>query len=250
MKISPQKIKNILEDPQAGFYLIDKPKGSNSFQAVSTLRKVLNIKKVGFAGTLDPLASGLLIMATGQATKFLDVFHLLPKTYEAGILFGQFSDTYDLEGEVIKNNKAKNFDLKKLEINLEKFLGQQEQQAPVYSAKKIAGQKLHKLARQGKEVTAPSKKINIYKLEILDFVYPQAKIKVTASAGTYIRSLAHDLGQAIGTGALLADLRRTSIGDFDIKNALLLDDVSQHSLNKIKLDTKDTIDFLSQYLDQ
>ena len=108
MKISQQKIKNILEDPQAGFYLIDKTKKANSFQAVSVLRKILNIKKVGFAGTLDPLASGLLIMATGRATKFLDVFHNLPKTYIADVLFGQTSDTYDLEGKIEVNKNAKN----------------------------------------------------------------------------------------------------------------------------------------------
>ncbi len=250
IKISKQKIQNILADPQAGFYLIDKPKSINSFKAVAILRKVLNIKKVGFAGTLDPLASGLLIMATGQATKFIDVFHNLPKIYIADILFGQTSDTYDLEGEIKINNKAQEFDLIKLKNNLNKFLGEQEQQAPIYSAKKVAGQKLHKLARAGKEVTAPTKKINIYNLEILNFEYPKAKIKVTASAGTYIRSLAYDLGQAMTTGALLADLRRTKIGDFDVNNALLLDEVSKITLQKYKLDTSQVIKSLDQLFHQ
>ena len=250
MKINPQKIKNIIEDPQAGFYLIDKPININSFKAVSTFRKVLNIKKVGFAGTLDPLASGLLIMATGRATKFLDVFHELPKTYIADVLFGQVSDTYDLEGQININKQAKEFDLASLEKNLVKFLGEQAQQAPIYSAKKIAGQKLHKLARTGQEVTAPSKKITIYNLEILDFKYPRAKIKVTASAGTYIRSLAYDLGQAMQTGALLADLRRTKIGDFDVSQALSLDKISKDFLQQYKLDTESTITSLGQYYDQ
>ena len=250
IKISKEKIQNILDDPQAGFYLIDKPKQVNSFKAVAILRKVLNIKKVGFAGTLDPLASGLLIMATAKATKFLDVFHNLPKTYIADVLFGQTSDTYDLEGKIEVNKNAKKFDLENLEKNLAKFLGEQEQQAPIYSAKKIGGQKLHKLARAGKKVTAPTKKIEIYNLEILDFEYPKAKIKVTASAGTYIRSLAHDLGQTLGMGALLADLRRTNIGDFDINKALSLDKVTKQSLEQIKLDTAQVISSLDQYYDQ
>ena len=133
---------------------------------------------------------------------------------------------------------------------LNKFLGEQEQQAPIYSAKKVAGQKLHKLARAGKEVTAPTKKINIYNLEILNFEYPKAKIKVTASAGTYIRSLAYDLGQAMTTGALLADLRRTKIGDFDVNNALLLDEVSKITLQKYKLDTSQVIKSLDQLFHQ
>ena len=246
IKISKEKIQNILDDPQAGFYLIDKPKPVNSFKAVAILRKVLNIKKVGFAGTLDPLASGLLIMATAKATKFLDVFHNLPKTYIADVLFGQTSDTYDLEGKIEINKQAKSFDLADLEKNLSKFLGEQDQQAPIYSAKKIAGQKLHRLARAGKEVVAPSKKINIYNLDILEFEYPKAKIKVTASAGTYIRSLAYDLGQVMTTGALLADLRRTNIGDFDVDKALLLDKISEDTLQKYRLDTNQVIKSLGR----
>ena len=244
------KLRNILQDKQSAIYLVDKPKNINSFRAVSVLRKVLDMKKVGFAGILDPLASGLLIMAVGKATRLLDCFHLLPKTYIADILFGQTSDTYDLEGQIEVNKSVQEFGLEKLENNLNKFLGEQNQQAPIYSAKKVAGQKLHKLARAGKEVTAPTKNITIYNLEILDFKYPKAKIKVTASAGTYIRSLAYDLGKAMATGALLADLRRTKIGDFDVDQALPLDKVSEQSLSKHKLNTATVIKSLNQYYDQ
>lgn len=243
-------LRNILEDKTAGIYLIDKPKGVNSFKAVSILRKILNIKKVGFSGTLDPLASGLLIMATGKATRLLDWFHGLPKIYQADILFGQESDTYDLEGQIIVNKKAEAFEQVKLEKKLDKFLGQQNQVAPIYSAKKVAGQKLYKLARAGKTVKAPSKEIEIHELKINKFKYPNLNLLVSVSAGTYIRSLAYDLGRAMDTGAVLADLRRMAIGDFDVKNALLLDKVNKDNLTKNKISAQDIIKSLNQYLVQ
>ncbi len=139
--IASKKFSNVLADPVAKIYLIDKPKGDNSFRAVSVLRKVLGIRKIGFAGTLDPLASGLLIMATGKATRLLDYFHYLPKVYQADILFGHTSETYDLEGELIENKQAKKFSKKELETVLQKFKGKIDQQAQIFSAKKIDGQK-------------------------------------------------------------------------------------------------------------
>jgi len=244
------RLKAILEDQTAGVYLIDKPKGVNSFRAVSTLRKVLNMKSIGFSGTLDPLASGLLIMASGKATRLLDWFHALPKIYQASILFGQESDTYDLEGKIVINSQAKVFEQTKLAKVLVKFLGKQMQVAPIYSAKKVAGQKLYKLARAGKSVQAPSKEIEIYKLEIKKFKYPNLNLLVSASVGTYIRSLAYDLGQAMNTGAVLADLRRLAIGDFNVKQAIPLDEVNQISLAKYKIAGLDIIKSLNQYLDQ
>ncbi len=223
------RIHNILKDKQARVYLINKPKGVNSFLAVSTLRKVLNIKKVGFAGTLDPLASGLLIVAVAKATKLLDWFHLLPKVYQADIVFGQTSDTYDLEGEVVVNKSAESFKLDYLQSILKKFLGKQVQQAPLYSAKKVKGKKLHQLARQGKEVDLPSTEITIHSLDIVKFKYPNLSLKVSCSAGTYIRSLANDLGKATKQGALLTDLKRTAIGDFFLARAIDLDRVDENS---------------------
>ena len=244
------RLKTILEDKDAGIYLIDKPKGVNSFKAVSALRKTLNIKRVGFSGTLDPLASGLLIMASGKATRLLDWFHNLPKIYEADILFGQESDTYDMEGEIIINKNAKSFDKLKLKNKLKDFLGKQNQIAPIYSAKKVAGQKLHKLARAGKKVKAPSKEIEIYNLKINKFKYPSLNLLVSASAGTYIRSLAYDLGKVMKTGAVLSDLRRIAIGDFNIKNALALEETTKAKLLKNKLEIKEVINIINEYLDQ
>ena len=140
---SKAKLENIYNDSQAAFYLINKPKGQHSFKLVSSLRKLLGIKKVGFAGTLDPLASGLMILATGSATKLLDIFHLLPKTYQANIIFGQTSASFDLEQEILVSPNAKEFTRADLDKYLNNFLGKQEQIVPIYSAKKVAGKKLH-----------------------------------------------------------------------------------------------------------
>jgi len=241
-------LRNILGDKSAGIYLIDKPKGFNSFKTVSVLRKLLNMKRVGFSGTLDPLASGLLILASGKATRLLDWFHDLPKVYLADILFGQESDTYDMEGNITVNENAKSFTKAELEKVLNKFLGKQNQKAPIYSAKKVDGKKLYKLARAGKEVEAPSKEIEIYSFKINKFKYPNLSLEVSVSAGTYIRSLAHDLGRAMGTGAMLSDLRRTAIGNFKVINALPLDKTDKTSLPKNKLDVQDVINDLNQHL--
>jgi tRNA pseudouridine55 synthase len=246
-KLSEQQWQNMFADPQAGIYLIDKSKRTHSFRAVSVLRKLLQIKKVGFAGTLDPLASGLLILASGKATRMLDWFHILPKTYQADILFGQTSATYDLEGEMKINDQATKFDQAKLEQALQKFSGEQEQVAPIFSAKKIAGQKLNKLARLGKKITPPTSRVIIHDLKILSFDYPKLKLEARVSTGTYIRSLAHDLGQFLGTGAVLSDLRRTSIGDFSVEQAVSLDDLDQAKLVQYKMPPEEIKKYLDQY---
>lgn len=245
-KITDQKIAEILHQETAGLYLLDKPKGLHSFHLVSRLRHLLNQKKVGFAGTLDPLASGLMILASGPATKLLDVFHILSKVYEAEIIFGQTSASYDLEHEPNINTVAQEFDKTTLLKALEHFTGEQWQQAPIFSAKKVAGQKLNKLARKGKIVEAPKKQITIFDIKLKSFTYPKAKIIVTCSAGTYIRSLAHDLGQFLGTGALLSDLRRIAIGDFTIKKAASLDLFDPEQLQKSQISYDQLIDCLRE----
>lgn len=244
MHLSPEKIKNILADNTAGFYLLDKAKGDHSFFYVSLLRRLLVLKKVGFAGTLDPLASGLLILASGSATKLLDIFHEWPKKYLAAITFGKTSNTYDLEGEIEEIKNAKAFSLEDLQAALKKLTGEIDQQAPVYSAKKIAGQKLNNLARQGKKITPPSSRVIIYDYKIIDFSYPVLQVEIKVSKGTYIRSLAHDLGQLLGTGALLSDLRRLSIGDFKVENAVTKIDLSKEVLKQVKIPVAEIIKLL------
>lgn len=244
MHLSPDKIKNILADPQAGFYLLDKAKGEHSFAYVALLRRLLALKKVGFAGTLDPLASGLLILASGSATKLLDIFHEWPKKYLAEITFGKISTTYDLEGEIEEIKSAQAFSLADLQTALLKLTGEIDQQAPLYSAKKINGQKLNNLARKGKKITPPISRVIIYDYKIIDFSYPILQVEIKVSKGTYIRSLAHDLGQLLGTGALLSDLRRTSIGDFKVANALPKLNLSKEILEQEKIQVTEIIKFL------
>ncbi len=245
--LSQEKMKKIIADPQAGVYLLIKPKNWPSFRLVSFIRRLTGIKKVGFAGTLDPLASGLMIIATGQATKLLDLFHILPKEYEADIIFGKTSPSFDLELATTTNESAKKFTLGELKESIAKFTGEQWQQVPIYSAVKVAGQKLYESARRGKKVVAPKKKINIYKIDVLRFEYPKAKILVTCSAGTYIRSLVSDLGQDLKTGAVLSDLRRTAIGDLSIKKAAKFDDLDKDKLLSSRVTEEKIIDYLNEY---
>lgn len=241
------RLKGILEDEHAFVHLIDKPKGVQSFKTVAVLRKTLDMKKVGFSGTLDPLASGLMILASGRATRLLDWFHILPKVYQADIIFGQTSASYDLETEIIVNKNTKAFGKDFLEDNLKYFLGKQNQQAPIFSAKKVDGKRLYKLARQGIKVEAPSKEIEIYDIKIDKFEYPKTTITVAVSAGTYIRSLAYDLGQKTGQGALLSGLKRTSIGDFKLDKALFLDNIDKRALIKNAIKAEEIIESLNQW---
>ncbi len=243
--IPSNKLANIKKDQDAAFYLFDKTKGSHSFKLVSTLRRLLGIKKVGFSGTLDPLASGLMILATGQATKLLDIFHKLPKTYIAGINFGQSSASFDRETVVTENIQAQAFSQESLDVILKDFLGMQEQVVPIYSAKKVDGQKLNKLARHGKSVEfLPKNKIEIFDLQVLDFKYPFLKLQVVCSAGTYIRSLVNDLGIATKNGALLIDLQRTAIGPFNLDMAIDLEHSDQAEIFANRLSVEQALKLL------
>ncbi len=244
--ISKGRGDSILEDKEAKIYLINKSKNIHSFKLVSKLRQVLNMKKIGFSGTLDPLATGLMILASGRATKLLDYFHEFPKVYKANIELGKISDTYDIDGEVEINKDAKEFDKKELEIILKKFLGKQEQVVPIYSAKKVKGIKLHVLARKGKKITPPKSKIEFFYLKIKKFKYPSLVLEIKCSAGTYIRSLVNDLGEELKTGAVLIDLERISIGRYNIKNSLDFDKINKTNLKKNSINPKEIIKYLCQ----
>jgi tRNA pseudouridine55 synthase len=243
-----QKIKKILTDPDANFYLINKESGPASFKIVSILRKTLNMKKIGFAGTLDPLASGLMIMASGKATKFLDAFHFLNKTYQAEIELGKISDTFDAEGN-IETKKLKNKITKEQiqEILNKNFTGEILQTPPIFSAKKINGQKAYNLARKNKEVILKPVEINISNIKILKYQYPFLTLEINCSKGTYIRSIAHDLGQKLGTGGILTKLKRTNIGPFNLKYSLPQENINSKNLAKNKLNILDIIRKINNY---
>lgn len=197
--------------------------------------------RVGHAGTLDPFATGLLIVGVGrEATKRLDEFKKMPKTYAATLHLGAVSDTYDRTGTITRNpypvpgngssvgyglwetGYGKLVSEQQILNLLQTFKGKQMQIPPMFSAKKVNGQRLYKLARQGKEVARKPSEIEILDIRILGYLYPLLKIEVTCSAGTYIRSLAHDIGQKLGTGAYCEELVRTKIGDFELADAMLL----------------------------
>ncbi len=200
--------------------LIDKPAGLTSHDMVDRVRSIFKTKKVGHAGTLDPFATGLLIIGVGEATKQLSNYMGLDKTYEATARLGATSTTFDPEGTIteIVVEARHGAPLQKIENALDKFRGGYEQKAPIFSAKKIAGKKLYELARNGKatEEMRPRKNVTIHELTVLNYAWPYLKFRVRCSSGTYVRSLADDLGRELGCGAYLIELRRTAIGDFVI----------------------------------
>lgn len=207
--------------------LIDKPAGISSFGVVAKIRGKLKAEfghkiKVGHTGTLDPFATGLLILLTGKMTKKSNEFLKLDKVYDATLRLGYTSTTGDPEGEISEKNTFFMPTKSDIESAAASFLGPIVQTPPKFSAIKINGQRAYKLAREGKDFEIPSREVTIYSIEILSYVYPELKIRVHCSSGTYIRTLAENLGEALGTGAYLTALRRLKIADYDISDALVL----------------------------
>jgi len=209
--------------------LIDKPYKWASFDVVKKIRfslqKKLNIKKlkVGHAGTLDPLATGLLIICTGKHTKTISSMIEFDKEYIAKIYIGATTPSYDLESEVNNTYPTDHISEELIKQTLKKFIGEQEQIPPVFSAKKIDGERAYEKARQGIDIKMRSAIINIKEIELFSNDFPYIEIKVICSKGTYIRSLARDLGFALESGAYLAGLKRTKIGPYSIENSITLD---------------------------
>ena len=201
--------------------LINKPSGPTSHDMIYRVRRATGIKKVGHAGTLDPFAEGLLIILVGRdATKRQSGFMGLDKEYEATIRLGIETDTYDREGKVIDEYWGGWPTEEKIKKALEGFVGEQMQMPPAFSAKKIKGKKAYDLARKGEEVILQPVRVVIHSLEVISYDSPMLKIRTRVSSGTYIRSLAHDIGASLGTGAHLTELRRTSIGGYSLKDTI------------------------------
>ncbi|MBI2592247.1 tRNA pseudouridine(55) synthase TruB [Candidatus Saccharibacteria bacterium] len=248
-----------------GILLIDKPKDWTSHDVVARVRRVLRqsdsqkstVKsqkglttsdyrlatrtpkvRVGHTGTLDPLASGLMILVLGSYTKRAAEFSKLDKTYECELTLGATSPTGDAEGPITSTSDKHNLNRIQRSLNsvpkitevLKTFIGEIKQIPPAYSAIKVGGQRAYKLARAGKKPKLKPRQVTVYRLQITDYKYPKLKLVAEVSSGTYIRSLAEDIGQKLGTGAYLSALRRTKVGSFDIKNAKNLDEVEGDSL--------------------
>jgi tRNA pseudouridine55 synthase len=216
-----------------GIILIDKPAEMTSFGVVARVRRVLSQAagkkiKVGHTGTLDPFATGLMILVTGKECKNAGHYTKLDKVYEATVRLGQTSTTGDPEGDIIDVSAAQPT-REEVEKVAAMFIGEITQRPPIYSAIKIDGQRAYKLARDGQMVEIPTRQITVHSLEVLDYNYPEVKIRTHVSSGTYIRSLAEDIGNALGTGAYCIQLRRTRIADWSIDQAQTLSDFGVES---------------------
>jgi len=216
-----------------GILNIYKPSGPTSHDIVDRIRKITEIKKVGHAGTLDPFAEGILIILIGKATKSQSKFMDMDKTYVATLQLGAISDTYDRTGIKSKfSSFAKAPEDRQIQNTLKQFVGEIRQVPPIYSAIKIKGKKAYELARKGQKIKLKPRKIKIYNIKLLKYNYPYLKIEVKCAKGTYIRSLAHDIGQKLGTGAYLEKLIRTEIRKFNIKNTIKLEKLNSKNWTK------------------
>jgi len=213
----------------SGVLLIDKPAGPTSFQVVSKIKRHFNLKKVGHGGTLDPFATGLLAILIGKSTKTSSTFLEHDKTYEGVITLGKETDTYDITGKVVNETPVEDISETKVKQVFTSFEGLTEQRPPLFSAIKVNGKKAYQLARQGKEVELKKREVNIYYLRLEKIDSPKVYFSTKVSKGTYIRSLAHDIGIKMGMGACLETLRRTSSGNISIKDAFKLEDVLKWS---------------------
>lgn len=214
-------------DIKEGIMLVDKPVGPSSFNVVYQVRRLSGVRKVGHAGTLDPQASGLMIVLVGKEwTKQAERFLKLDKTYQVEITLGQTSSTGDSEGQIVQVSDAKPTRAK-ITKTIEQFIGSIEQIPPAYSAIKIDGQRAYKIARKGEKVDIKPRIVTIHSIGKLKYNYPQIAFETRVSSGTYIRSLAADIGQALGTGAYMSALRRTQIGDYDLNQAVVLERLKQ-----------------------
>ncbi|MDQ7081877.1 MAG: tRNA pseudouridine(55) synthase TruB [Aquificota bacterium] len=205
-----------------GVLLIDKPKGWTSTRVVEKVRRKIKVK-VGHTGTLDPIATGLLVLLTGRATRFSWIFQKLPKTYEVTGLLGVVTDTYDLEGDVLEEREVK-VSCEELEGVLENFRGEIDQVPPPFSAKRIRGKRAYDLARRGIKPDLKPVKVTVHRLDLKDCRIPEFTLIAEVSSGTYVRTLIHDIGRELSCGAVVKDLVRKKVGPFSLEEAVSLDE--------------------------
>ena len=213
-----------------GIIIVNKPKGITSFDVIRKLKKILKTKKIGHTGTLDPLATGVMLMCVGKATKLASDLEAKDKVYIADFDIGYATDTYDIEGKKIAENIIE-VSKENLEQSIKKFIGNIKQVPPMYSAIKIDGNKLYHLARKGIEVERPERDVTIEYINLLDFKDNKAKIETKVSKGCYIRSLIFDIGQDLGTYATMTVLQRKQVGDYSLENSYCLEQIEEMVLN-------------------
>lgn len=208
---------------------INKPEGISSQQAVSKVKKILNVKKAGHTGTLDPMATGLLLVCINKATRLASYFTDLDKEYKAVMKLGEATDTQDSTGTVTSTSRDINISEDSIKDAMMSFQGTILQHPPMFSALKHKGKSLYKYAREGIEIERKSREVNIYALEILDINLPHVSFSTRCSKGTYIRTLCHDIGSKLGAGAHMTELERTAIGNFNIADSLTFEELQEIS---------------------
>jgi tRNA pseudouridine55 synthase len=209
-----------------GLLNIDKPAGMTSRDVVNVVQRLVRPHKVGHAGTLDPLATGVLIVAVGPATRLVEYMQRLPKTYQATFLLGRTSDTEDVEGTVVELDGPSIPNAHEIDAALPGFIGTIQQTPPAYSALKIAGRRAYRMARRGEEVELAARPVEVHAIEVIRYSYPELELLVRCGSGTYVRSLGRDLARALGTDAVMSSLRRQEIGPFRAAGALTLDSLT------------------------
>jgi tRNA pseudouridine55 synthase len=213
--LSPESVFGLLN--------LNKPVGPTSHDVVARVRRLTGIRKIGHAGTLDPLAGGVLVLCLGPATRLSEYVMRSPKQYRAAIQLGITTTTYDAEGEIVSRRPLGDVDHARITAALAGFTGEIEQVPPMYSAVKQGGKRLYALARAGEEVDRPARRVTIQRIDVVGVRLPDLMLEVTCSPGTYIRSLAHDLGQVLGPGATLTGLIRLASGAFPVEEAVSLE---------------------------
>lgn len=215
------------EQAYGEIFLVNKPRGWTSFDVIKKIRNALGIKKVGHAGTLDPLASGLLIVCAGKETKNIDRYQAQDKEYVGTFILGKTTESFDLEREVIEVADPSHLNLKAIEEAAKQLTGNIMQVPPAHSAIRKGGKRAYELAREGKELKLDPRPVKVSAFEITRFDLPAIDFRIVCSKGTYIRSLARDLGDLLKVGAYMSDLTRTGIGDFKLENAVEVHDLAE-----------------------
>lgn len=210
-----------------GILVINKPKEWTSFDVVAKLRNKLGVKKIGHTGTLDPMATGVLVLCLGKATKKVQEMTGYDKEYIAEITFGATTATDDAESEIIFTPNAGKKSRAEIETALKKFEGEIEQMPPQFSAKKVGGKRAYAMARKGQEVKLEAVKVKVHEIEILAFQWPVVRLRVLSGKGFYVRSLARDLGRMLGVGGYLSALQRTIVGPYTLKQATTIEEATE-----------------------
>ncbi len=217
-----------------GILLIDKHSGCTSHDVVNDVRRILKMRSVGHAGTLDPLATGLLVILVGKATKVSQYLMSLDKVYQGEFELGAETDTHDAEGERVASFPVPDFSAEELEKAMKGFVGDQYQTPPMFSAKKINGVPLYKLARKGQEVARQPRFINVSSFNLLEWKPPRAKFRLACSKGTYVRTICHDLGKKLGCGAYMTELRRISSDKLNVSDAVTIEALRHMGASEIR----------------